>query len=268
MIFLLSPAKSLNLDPQWPQPQLPSRTPETQSQAATLISTLRRQTQAQIAQLMGLSVKLAQLNSDRYQNWCAPHTRDNAKPAIFTFDGDVYTGLNVATLNPSQLTWADQHFAILSGLYGILQPLDLIQAHRLEMGTPLKTRNASNLYQYWGALPTQRLNHRLEHDPHPVVINLASQEYFKAIDPKLLKARVIDCIFEQERSGRYQVISFPAKRARGLMARFAILKQATTPLVLKKFNLGGYRYTPTASTPDRMVFRCPENPVPRHEPAP
>ena len=185
-------------------------------------------------------------------------TAQNAKPAVLAFNGDVYEGLDAPSLKPAQLAWAQDHVAILSGLYGVLRPLDLMQPYRLEMGTALANPQGPNLYQFWGQDIAAHLNERLRGAPQPVVVNLASQEYFKSVDRKVLQARVIDCVFEEGRAGQYKVISFMAKRARGLMVRHAITKKIKTPAALETFQAEGYAFAPEVSTPERLVFRRPQ----------
>jgi cytoplasmic iron level regulating protein YaaA (DUF328/UPF0246 family) len=167
----------------------------------------------------------------------------------------VYEGLNAKTLKPKDLDWAQEHVAILSGLYGVLRPFDLMQPYRLEMGTALANAKGGNLYKFWGSQIAQYLNERLSAEGEPIIINLASQEYFKSVDRKALKARVIECVFEDYKGGKYKVISFNAKRARGLMARFAVTHQVKTPKALEGFNLDGYAFDAAVSEPDRKVFR-------------
>ncbi len=254
MLFLLSPAKSLDYDSPLPE-GLPHTLPQFPAQTKALIAILRRQSPQQIASLMAISDPLAALNAARYAAWSARPSARNARQAVLAFDGDVYDGLQAATLSPDDLDWAQRHLAILSGLYGVLRPLDWMQPYRLEMGTRLATDQGSNLYQFWGTRIAEHLNQRLARDDTPVVVNLASQEYFKSVDRKRLAARVVECVFEDRKDGQYKIISFFAKRARGLMARWAILRRATAPEQLRGFDLQGYAFAPGASTPDRLVFR-------------
>lgn len=254
MLFLLSPAKSLDYDTPLPA-DLPHTRPQFVAQAQALIDVLRQKSPQDIASLMELSDKLAALNVARYEAWEPQFTARNSRQALLAFNGDVYEGLQARTLNAEELDWAQQHVAILSGLYGVLRPLDRMQPYRLEMGTRLATPQGSNLYQYWGSTVAEHLNTRLRADTTPVVINLASQEYFKAVDLKTLKARVIECVFEDWKGGTYKIISFHAKRARGLMARYAIRNRLSTPHQLEGFDLEGYRYDAGVSRPERLVFR-------------
>lgn len=253
MLILLSPAKSL--DYQSPVPAVPLTEPQFVTQSAQLIAALKKKTPKQIAQLMDLSDTLAKLNVERYQAWSPSFNESNARAAVLAFNGDVYEGLDAKSLKLKNLKWAQQHVVILSGLYGVLRPLDLMQAYRLEMGTALKVGKANNLYQFWGEQIAHYLNAQLESTKHPVIINLASQEYFKAVDRKALKSRVIECVFQDHKNGQYKIISFFAKRARGLMARFAIEQQVKTPEDLKFFNLEGYAFEASVSNDETWVFR-------------
>lgn len=253
MLFLLSPAKALDYDT---PPVTPTHTqPLFVKQAAELIAVLREQSPQQVAELMDLSDALSGLNVARYQAWRPKFTTRNAKQAVLAFDGDVYGGLQAPTLTEEQLAWAQQHLCILSGLYGVLRPLDLMQPYRLEMGTRLKTEKGDNLYQFWGRQIAEYLNQRAAADKTPVVVNLASEEYFKSVDRKALKPRVVSCAFEELKAGKYKVISFNAKRARGLMARHAIVNRLQTVEQLQGFDAEGYRFVPGVSEPDRLVFR-------------
>ena len=256
MLFLLSPAKSLDYDTPWEG--VPHTQPQFVERSAQLIGLLRKRTPAQLSSLMGISDALAGLNVARYQAWSKKFTEKNAKPAVLAFNGDVYEGLDAHTLKPAQLAWAQDHVAILSGLYGVLRPLDLMQPYRLEMGTALANPKGPNLYKFWGPDIASHLNERLSADSTPVIVNLASQEYFKSVDRKVLQARVIDCVFEEGRAGQYKVISFMAKRARGLMVRHAITKKIKTPAALETFQAEGYAFAPEVSTPERLVFRRPQ----------
>lgn len=254
MLFLLSPAKSLDYDTPVPE-GLPHTTPQFVPQSTALIEALRTHSPQSIASLMDLSDKLAALNVARYEAWRPRFTAANSRQAVLAFNGDVYEGLQARTLGADDLGWAQQHLAILSGLYGVLRPLDRMQPYRLEMGTRLATEHGNTLYQYWGSQIAEHLNTRLRADTTPVVVNLASQEYFKAVDRKALKARVIDCVFEDWKGDAYKIISFHAKRARGLMARYAITHRVATPHQLEGFDLEGYVFAPASSTPERLVFR-------------
>jgi cytoplasmic iron level regulating protein YaaA (DUF328/UPF0246 family) len=253
MLFLLSPAKSLDYES--PLPSVNASQPQFVAQSTELISTLKKKTPQQIAELMDLSEALSKLNVDRYKAWTPQFTDDNARPAVLAFNGDVYEGLDAKTLKPKDLQWAQDHLAILSGLYGVLRPLDLMQPYRLEMGTTLKHGKKNNLYQFWGSQIADYLNQQLAGQKDPVIVNLASQEYFKSVDRKVLQARVVECVFQDFKNGQYKIISFFAKRARGLMARFAIEHKVKTIEQLKAFNSQGYAFAADISQPDTLVFR-------------
>ena len=234
---------------------VPHTLPQFLPQSAELIEVLRPKSPQQIAELMDLSDALSALNVARYEVWSPKFTAKNSKQAVLAFNGDVYDGLDAKSLSPADLGWAQQHVCILSGLYGVLRPLDRMQPYRLEMGTALANPKGKNLYAFWGAQIAEHLNEKLAKDTTPVIVNLASQEYFKAVDRKALKARVIECVFEDYKGGKYKIISFFAKRARGLMARYATLNQVNHPDGLRAFDLDGYAYAAEASSPDRLVFR-------------
>jgi uncharacterized protein len=254
MLFLLSPAKSLDYDTPV-NPELLHTKPVFTQQAAELIAILRTHTPAQISSLMHLSDNLSALNVARYQAWRPRATTANAKQAVLAFNGDVYEGLNAASLPESSLLWAQDHIVSLSGLYGVLRPLDLLQPYRLEMGTALANAQGKNLYQFWGTRIAEHLNACQKKERDPVVVNLASQEYFKAVDTRHLKARVVDCAFQEYKNGNYKIISFMAKRARGLMARFAIEQRVHSVAQLTTFDAEGYAYCEAASTANSLVFR-------------
>ena len=253
MLILLSPAKSL--DYQSRLPEVPHSQPLFVKQSGELISVLRQKSPQQVASLMSLSDKLAQLNVARYAAWRPRSTASNSRPAVLAFNGNVYGGLDAKSLAADELAWLQEHLCILSGLYGVLRPLDWMQPYRLEMGTALGSDEGKNLYQFWAPHISKYLNQRLRSDLAPIVLNLASQEYFKAIDQKALKARVVDCVFEEYRAGRYKVIALHAKRARGLMARYAAQQKALTPQQLQGFDIEGYAFAAGASGPQRLVFR-------------
>lgn len=256
MLFLLSPAKSLDFERAVP-PELEGELtrPQFVPRSTELIALMREKSVADIRALMDLSEPLAQLNAERYAAWRPRFTPSNSKPAVLAFDGDVYGGLDAASLSPDDLRWAQAHVIMLSGLYGLLRPLDRMQAYRLEMGVRLKNPRGDSLYAYWGDELALQLNKRARQEHAPVVINLASQEYFRAVDRKALKPRVVHCEFEDWKDSGYKIISFFAKRARGLMARYAIQNRIETPEGLQGFDLDGYRFTPDASSADHFVFR-------------
>jgi Uncharacterized protein conserved in bacteria len=253
MLYLLSPAKKLDYD----SPVHVDRhtQPLFVEQAAELIGLLKRKSAGEIAGLMSLSPALAKLNAERYAAWTKTFDLSNSRQAVLAFNGDVYEGLEASTLSPAQLDWAQEHVAILSGLYGVLRPLDLMQPYRLEMGTRLETPRGKNLYEFWGSRIADYLNERLAGERNPVVVNLASEEYFKSVDRKVLKARVVQCVFQEWKGGAWKVISFSAKRARGLMARYAIQHKVKTPKGLLGFDSEGYAYDESASSEDQLVFR-------------
>jgi cytoplasmic iron level regulating protein YaaA (DUF328/UPF0246 family) len=253
MLLLLSPAKKLDYDS-------PVRTalhtqPLFVDQALGLIKVLKKKSASEVAGLMSLSETLATLNVQRYAGWTPDFNQTNSRQAALAFNGDVYEGLNAASLSDAQLEWAQDHIAILSGLYGVLRPLDLMQPYRLEMGTRLPTRRGKTLYAYWGTSIADYLNKRLESQAKPWVLNLASEEYFKSVDLKALQADVVQCVFQDFKNGAWKVISFHAKRARGLMARFAIEHKISTVAALRKFASEGYRYDAAESTGSKLVFR-------------
>lgn len=259
MLLVLSPAKSLDFDTPLPftLAQQACNQPLFTAQAQQLMDLLRPQSPQEIASLLSISDKLAALNVARYLAWSPRATPQNARPAVLAFDGDVYVGLDARSLGTKDLAWAQEHLCILSGLYGVLRPLDLMQAYRLEMGTRLANPAGRDLYTFWGRHITDYLNTRLRSTDttHPVLVNLASQEYFKAVKTPLLQAMVVECVFEETKGGPYKIISFAAKRARGLMARFAIQHQLTRPEQLRAFDAEGYTWNAALSSPERLVFR-------------
>ena len=255
MLFVLSPAKALDYES--PLPTSEHTDPLFPKDSAELIGVLRDYSPQQVAELMSLSDKLATLNVARYEAWEPVATTENARQAVLAFNGDVYEGLQAATLQPAQLDWLQEHLCILSGLYGVLRPLDLMQPYRLEMGTRLQNPRGANLYQFWGTQIADYLNQRFEEQgaAEPILVNLASQEYFKAVDRKALKARVVECVFEDFKGGKYKIISFNAKRARGQMMRFAVEQGVDSVQGLMQFAADDYAYAPAASDADRLVFR-------------
>lgn len=254
MLALLSPAKSLDYESQ--VPAVGHTQPRFVTEASELITLLRARSVQALAELMSISDPLAALNAARYEAWQPTFSTRNARQAVLAFNGDVYEGLNARGLSPHDLEWAQAHVAILSGLYGVLRPLDLMQPYRLEMGTRLQNPRGADLYRFWGSRIAETLNEQLAKDSSPVVVNLASQEYFKAVDTKRLKARVLECVFEERRpDGQFKVVSFMAKRARGLMARHIIEQRLVLPQQLQGFNSEGYGYSAPHSEPHRLVFR-------------
>ena len=252
MLIVISPAKTLDFE-------TPSRVqtftmPEFLDDSAELIDTLRACEPQRLGELMGISQKLAQLNWKRYHDWSLPFNGDNARQSVLAFKGDVYAGLDAGSLDPEDLQFAQQHLRILSGLYGILKPLDLMQPYRLEMGTKLKNRRGKDLYDFWDDRINQALGRELATRDEPVLVNLASNEYFNAVKPKQLAARVITPGFKEQRNGEYRFISFFAKKARGLMSRYIIRRRLSDPEDLRGFNLEGYSCNETLSEADRPVF--------------
>ena len=253
MLFFLSPAKALDYKT---PPHIATFTqPAYLKQSETLIKALRKLSPADIANLMDLSDPLALLNFNRYADWSLPFTPENAKQAVLAFDGDVYDGLSAKTLSADDLDFAQQKVRILSGLYGILKPLDLMQPYRLEMGTKFATEAGKDLYAFWDERLLDAINAELETMPDPVAINLASEEYFKAAVGRKIKGRLIQPVFEDWKNGRYKIISFYAKRARGLMTRYAVLNRLHQPEALQDFAEDGYGFVPEASDDRTWVFR-------------
>ncbi|GAA0341723.1 peroxide stress protein YaaA [Bowmanella denitrificans] len=252
MLIVLSPAKNLDYDTQahiqaYSQPMM-------LDQAEALIQVCRDLSPAQVGSLMHISDKLAHLNVERYHNWSLPFNQHNAKQAVLAFNGDVYTGLEAANLSEADLNYAQQHLRILSGLYGLLRPLDLMQPYRLEMGTKLANPRGKDLYQFWGERITSGLNQALSEQGDNVLVNLASNEYFKAVKPKTLDGMIVTPTFKDKKNGQYKVISFFAKKARGMMARFILTNRLTELEQLKDFDLGGYRFDSSQSSPRELTF--------------
>ena len=263
MYFLLSPAKSLNekdavpvnLGNYYSQPELIEH-------AQVLMKDLKAKEPIDLQELMSISDDLAQLNAKRNQDWAwstnSPFTGDNAKPAGYLFDGDVYSGLDMYQMDKDTAIYVNEHLGILSGLYGVLKPLDLIQPYRLEMGTKLKNDRGDNLYEFWGEEVTKTINARMADSEDKVLINLASNEYFKVIKKKALNAQIITPRFEDEKNGQYKVISFYAKKARGLMVKYAADNKLTNAEQLKQFDLAGYYYVDELSDDKTWTFRRDE----------
>ena len=252
MLDVVSPAK--NLDFESPIPVDTFTQPAMLDQLDHLVKFCKALSPADIASLMSISDKLSVLNADRFAEFSRPFTPDNARQAMYAFNGDVYTGLDAYSLSERDVTFAQSHLRILSGLYGLLRPLDLMQAYRLEMGTKLATDKGKDLYQYWGEDITQVLNQALAEQGDNVLVNLASNEYFKSVKKKSLEAMIITPNFKDLKNGQYKVISFFAKKARGLMARYIIQNQLTDVEQLKGFDLAGYRFSEEQSSPTDFVF--------------
>jgi len=252
MKLVISPAKTLDFESS-PVTNTYSK-PIFLAHSQRLIDTLQALSQAEVASLMKLSDKLAALNVARFGSWETPFTPDNAKQALLAFKGDVYTGLDAEQFSEDDFTFAQEHLRILSGLYGVLKPLDLIQPYRLEMGTKLPNSEGKNLYDFWGDLLTTTLNEELKDDSQPVLVNLASNEYFKAIQTKTLNASIITPVFKDWKNGQYKIISFYAKKARGLMAAYIIQNRLNEPEQIKAFNSDGYYFSEEQSKGDQWVF--------------
>tara|TARA_R110000868_G_scaffold282483_1_gene542769 strand:+ start:1564 stop:2340 length:777 start_codon:yes stop_codon:yes gene_type:complete len=252
MLVVISPAKNLDYD-------TPSTTdiftqPEMLHDSQRLIKHCQKLSPAKIASLMKISDKLAGLNADRYASWHTPFDTNNAKQALLAFNGDVYTGLDASSFSQDDFNYAQQHLRILSGLYGVLRPLDLMQAYRLEMGTKLDTGKNKNLYQFWGESISCKLNEAIDNQGDNVLINLASNEYFKAVKPKALNAEIFTPVFQDCKNGQYKVISFFAKKVRGLMARYIVQNQLTDVSQLKKFDMAEYQFSAQKSKGNELVF--------------
>ena len=252
MLMVISPAKTLDYEtpPATPRFTLPAHL----DHASELIAQLRELSPADISTLMDLSDKLAGLNAARFGSWSPDFSPANAKQALLAFKGDVYTGLHADDFNDADFDFAQQHLRMLSGLYGLLRPLDLMQPYRLEMGTKLANARGKDLYAFWGTRISEWLNEALAEQGDDVLLNLASNEYFKAVDVKALKGRVVECVFQEYKDGKYKIISFYAKKARGLMSRFVIQEGINDPAQLKQFDVQGYRYSADQSKPDNLVF--------------
>jgi len=252
MLFVISPAKTLDFE-------TPPRTrhfsqPPLVDKARELVDILKPYTPATISQLMSISDKLGVLNSTRYHQWHTPFNLNNAKQAVLAFKGDVYLGLDAESLTEKDDQYAQNHLRILSGLYGLLKPLDLIQPYRLEMGTRLTNPAGKNLYDFWDTLITDQLNAELSRQKNKTLINLASNEYFKSVDTKRLTGPVITPVFKDFKNGQYKIISFFAKKARGLMSRFIIQQRLQSPEGIKAFDWGGYRFNEAGSTDEQWLF--------------
>jgi len=253
MLFVISPAKSL--DYETPSPTEKTTQPAFLDASAELVEVMRGYAPAELGKLMKISDKLAALNVARFEEWSRPFNRKNAKACVFAFNGDVYDGLDAGSLDEDGIGYTQSHLRILSGLYGVLKPLDLMQAYRLEMGTRVENPRGKNLYEFWGATPTEALNKELAKHTPPLLVNLASEEYFKVVKTDQLKARIVTPVFEDWKNGQYKIISFHAKRARGLMVRYAVDHKLEHVEGLKDFDYDGYGFDAAASDADRWVFR-------------
>ena len=252
MLIAISPAKTL--DYETPPVTKTHTKPRFLKQSKALIDNLRNYSALDLAELMNLSIKLSELNFDRYHDWKTPFNLKNSKQAALAMKGDVYTGLDAETLDKSGFEFAQRHLRILSGLYGVLKPLDLMQPYRLEMGTKLPNEQGKDLYAFWGEQITQSINKDLKAQGDDILVNLASNEYFKSIKPKLVKGRIITPQFKENKNGSYRMIGVFAKKARGLMSRYIIDKKLQDPQAIKRFRVDGYRYNKSLSKGDQWVF--------------
>ena len=250
MLMLVSPAKTLDYETELPIQDFTQ--PELLSDAQELIDQLKKLTPVDVAKLMKLSDKLADLNVGRFAHWKQPFNTDNARPAVYAFKGDVYTGLDAYSFTKKDMKFAQKHFRMLSGLYGLLKPLDLMQPYRLEMGTKFENKRGANLYEFWGNIITDKLNSEMKKGE--VLLNLASNEYFKSVNKKALNADIITPVFKDEKNGQYKIISFYAKKARGLMAAYVIKNQIKDVQEIKQFDTAGYRFSESLSKPTEWVF--------------
>ncbi|MFY0598617.1 MAG: peroxide stress protein YaaA [Cyclobacteriaceae bacterium] len=253
MIAVVSPAKTLDFDS--PSPINQKTNARLFDRSKGLLETLKAKDVNDISQMMSLSESLSSLNVKRFQNFKSRHTDKNSKQAIYAFRGDVYLGLDAETLTEEDIMYAGKHFRMLSGLYGLLRPLDMIQPYRLEMGTQLKVNGYSNLYQYWGDTITKALNNDLSRQGDRTLLNLASVEYFKSVNRKALKGNIIDVDFKDFKNGEYKIISFFAKKARGLMSRYVIKNQISSVEDLKGFDYEGYYFDSKNSTDTKLSFK-------------
>jgi cytoplasmic iron level regulating protein YaaA (DUF328/UPF0246 family) len=252
MLHLISPAKTLDFET---PPVINAQTqPQFLEHSQELIKDLRELSPAQVSKLMSISEKLGELNAQRFLEWRLPFTPDNAKQAVLAFKGDVYTGMEAETFSKSDFEFAQKHLRILSGLYGLLRPLDLIQPYRLEMGTAFANARGKNLYQFWGDIITDHLNRELDTQKERVVVNLASTEYWGAVNTKKLHAEVITPVFKDCKNGQYKIISFFAKKARGMMSAYIIRNRLKKVEDIKAFDVAGYRYDERSSSPKEWVF--------------
>lgn len=252
MLLLISPAKTLDFET--PAPTTEFTQADFLKESKQLISELRALAPHDISQLMHISDKLGLLNFDRFASWKTPFKPGNAKQALFAFQGDVYTGMQAETFSAEDIQFAQQHLRILSGLYGLLRPLDLMQAYRLEMGTGFANSRGKNLYEFWGDSITKALNKQLAALNSTVVINLASNEYFGAVKPKQLNAEIITPIFKDKKNGQYKIISFFAKKARGMMSAYIIQHRINNPQAIKQFDVAGYSFNAALSSARDWVF--------------
>jgi len=256
MLILLSPAKKLDFESE--NLRADDSVPALLKETRKLVKKAKTLKAEDLKAMMGISDNLAELNVKRFKAFKTPFSPANARPAIDAFQGDVYVGLDAASLSDDDRAFANEHVRILSGLYGVLKPLDLMQAYRLEMGVKFANDRGPNLYAFWDDLISKQLNKDLKGSDDPIVINLASGEYFKSVKQKALKARVITPVFQEVKDGKAKVISFLAKKARGMMTRYVIDNRIETPAELKAFDLGGYAFQPDLSDDAKWVFQRPQ----------
>lgn len=260
MLIVISPAKTLDFESELPRVR--ATQPRMLDASAELVERLRDLSAKDVASLMKVSDKIAALNVARFQQWSPPFTRDNARPALFAFMGDVYTGLQARDFSPEDIQYAQQHLRMLSGLYGVLRPLDLMQPYRLEMGTALGTAKGKDLYQFWGDRISTQLKADIVRSGNRVLVNLASQEYFRAVNESVTDARIITPVFLDEKNGKMKIISFYAKKARGLMAAWLIRQRINDAAQLSDFAIAGYRFSARDSDADTLVFTRREKDLP------
>jgi cytoplasmic iron level regulating protein YaaA (DUF328/UPF0246 family) len=252
MLIVISPAKKLDYSS--PVTAKNHSQPALLDHSAELLQGLKKLSPQDVCALMGLSDNLGALNYERFQAWDRPFTEDNAKPAVLAFKGDVYKGLDADSMTEKQLEWAQGHLRILSGLYGLLRPMDLMQPYRLEMGTKFANQRGKDLYQFWGNIITDEINSLLSNAKSPVLLNLASNEYFKSVQQKNIAGRIVTPVFMDKKGDKYKIISFYAKKARGLMSAFIIKNKITAVDGIKKFNVDGYSFNSAMTDGDSWVF--------------
>jgi cytoplasmic iron level regulating protein YaaA (DUF328/UPF0246 family) len=252
MLIVISPAKKLDYSS--PVAAKNHSQPELLDHSAELLQGLKKLSPQDVCALMGLSDNLGALNYERFQAWDRPFTEDNAKPAILAFKGDVYQGLDADSMTDKQLEWAQGHLRILSGLYGLLRPMDLMQPYRLEMGTRFANQRGKDLYQFWGNIITDEINSLLSNAKSPVLLNLASNEYFKSVQQKNIAGRIVTPVFMDKKGDKYKIVGFYAKKARGLMSAYIIKNKITAVEGIKKFDVDGYRFNSAMTDGDSWVF--------------
>ena len=252
MLIVISPAKKLDYSS--PVAAKNHSQPELLDHSAELLQGLKKLSPQDVCALMGLSDNLGALNYERFQAWDRPFTEDNAKPAILAFKGDVYQGLDADSMTDKQLEWAQGHLRILSGLHGLLRPMDLMQPYRLEMGTRFANQRGKDLYQFWGNIITDEINSLLSNAKSPVLLNLASNEYFKSVQQKNIAGRIVTPVFMDKKGDKYKIVSFYAKKARGLMSAYIIKNKITAVEGIKKFDVDGYRFNSAMTDGDSWVF--------------